>query len=514
MAADPQPGHSPARTSATQSQEPDAGRREGHAPDAVGDDRPWDGRPDGQVRRRQEHTGPFDRVDGSIRPCDGDVGTRPGDHGPRRDVQRGHRSDDVGAGGGDAATEEHAVLPPRGHETVGGAGGVGNIDEASSGIPLPLVDSRDGIGAQGGTGDGGKGDQTVRRGVLHAGGEAHAVDFPAGRSFSKSLVPRAKELDRNEIPRDKASQVRRASHVVAGGEASGDAIEGVTAIQWGAVASNEPVESVVFAYDVGRIHVDVGAAVLADAHDAAVPIDCVLLEMVAMLKGQVELAAGFNQISRAAERTVLDAFRPRDVPDPLRRPVEPRLGRERGIGAFNAVGDGELAVTGIEAFEAQELRGAAAGGLLGGRLDGDGEAVAAGGEVGAELIPCDGKEGSRIGGANELASMVAERSSYFDIKVTILGHLQRGGSPTYFDRVLASRMGLAAVEGLLNGEQDCMVGVQNNKIVFNPFEKIFVNLPRPICPLKPTLPFFALHFIRNILKMTFSLSGPAILNCH
>ena len=84
-------------------------------------------------------------------------------------------------------------------------------------------------------------------------------------------------------------------------------------------------------------------------------------------------------------------------------------------------------------------------------------------------------EGSRIGGANELASMVAERSSYFDIKVTILGHLQRGGSPTYFDRVLASRMGLAAVEGLLNGEQDCMVGVQNNKIVFNPFEKIMTG---------------------------------------
>ncbi len=46
-------------------------------------------------------------------------------------------------------------------------------------------------------------------------------------------------------------------------------------------------------------------------------------------------------------------------------------------------------------------------------------------------------EGSTIGGANELAKKVAERSSYFDIKVTILGHLQRGGAPTYFDRVLA-----------------------------------------------------------------------------
>ena len=81
-------------------------------------------------------------------------------------------------------------------------------------------------------------------------------------------------------------------------------------------------------------------------------------------------------------------------------------------------------------------------------------------------------EGSKIGGANELAKLVAERSNYFDIKVTILGHLQRGGSPTYFDRVLASRMGVAAVEGLLKGEKDSMVGIFNNKIVFNQFADI------------------------------------------
>lgn len=81
-------------------------------------------------------------------------------------------------------------------------------------------------------------------------------------------------------------------------------------------------------------------------------------------------------------------------------------------------------------------------------------------------------EGSKIGDANSLAKRVAERSSYFDIKVTILGHLQRGGTPTYFDRVLASRMGIAAVEGLLNGKRDCMVGVKDNKIVYNDFELI------------------------------------------
>jgi 6-phosphofructokinase 1 len=81
-------------------------------------------------------------------------------------------------------------------------------------------------------------------------------------------------------------------------------------------------------------------------------------------------------------------------------------------------------------------------------------------------------EGSKIGDANSLARKVAERSSYFDIKVTILGHLQRGGSPTYFDRVLASKMGIAAVEGLLNGRKDVMVGVKDNKMVYNDFDSI------------------------------------------
>lgn len=84
-------------------------------------------------------------------------------------------------------------------------------------------------------------------------------------------------------------------------------------------------------------------------------------------------------------------------------------------------------------------------------------------------------EGSKIGGANTLAKKVAERSSYFDIKVTILGHLQRGGSPTYFDRVLASRMGIAAVEGILEGKKDVMVGIKDNKIVYNDFTTIMAE---------------------------------------
>jgi 6-phosphofructokinase 1 len=81
-------------------------------------------------------------------------------------------------------------------------------------------------------------------------------------------------------------------------------------------------------------------------------------------------------------------------------------------------------------------------------------------------------EGSKIGNANELARKVAERTAYFDIKVTILGHLQRGGTPTYFDRVLASKMGVAAVEGLLAGQTDCMTGIRDNKIVFNQYDAI------------------------------------------
>src|SRR5687767_4267377 len=81
-------------------------------------------------------------------------------------------------------------------------------------------------------------------------------------------------------------------------------------------------------------------------------------------------------------------------------------------------------------------------------------------------------EGSKIGDANALAKKVAERSSYFDIKVTILGHLQRGGSPTYFDRVLASKMGIAAVEGLLEGKKDVMVGIKDNKMVYNDYSAI------------------------------------------
>ncbi len=81
-------------------------------------------------------------------------------------------------------------------------------------------------------------------------------------------------------------------------------------------------------------------------------------------------------------------------------------------------------------------------------------------------------EGNKAGGAMEVAAEVKKRFDYYDIKVTIIGHLQRGGSPTCFDRVLASRLGNGAVEALIGPKdiRNVMVGLSNNKIVFTPFE--------------------------------------------
>ncbi|GJM32522.1 MAG: ATP-dependent 6-phosphofructokinase [Saprospiraceae bacterium] len=79
-------------------------------------------------------------------------------------------------------------------------------------------------------------------------------------------------------------------------------------------------------------------------------------------------------------------------------------------------------------------------------------------------------EGNRYGGAAEIAKRVQDSFDYYDTKVAIIGHLQRGGSPTAMDRVLASRLGFGAVEGLIKGEKNVMVGLVNNKIKYTPFE--------------------------------------------
>jgi 6-phosphofructokinase 1 len=73
-------------------------------------------------------------------------------------------------------------------------------------------------------------------------------------------------------------------------------------------------------------------------------------------------------------------------------------------------------------------------------------------------------EGDKNGGAYNVAKRVKEKFDYYDTKVTILGHLQRGGSPSSFDRILGSRMGFAAVKALLAGQTRKMIGLHGNNI--------------------------------------------------
>ncbi|MCI5083939.1 MAG: 6-phosphofructokinase [Saprospiraceae bacterium] len=80
-------------------------------------------------------------------------------------------------------------------------------------------------------------------------------------------------------------------------------------------------------------------------------------------------------------------------------------------------------------------------------------------------------EGSPHGGAGEIAAKVQEQFDFYDTKVTIIGHLQRGGSPTCLDRVLASRLGYHAVEALIAGRSSEMVGIINDKVTYTPFEE-------------------------------------------
>ena len=80
-------------------------------------------------------------------------------------------------------------------------------------------------------------------------------------------------------------------------------------------------------------------------------------------------------------------------------------------------------------------------------------------------------EGDETGGAYEIARMVNERFDKYDTRVTILGHVQRGGSPTCMERVRASRLGMEAVKALLNGQSQIMVGVIHKDIAYTPFQK-------------------------------------------
>lgn len=80
-------------------------------------------------------------------------------------------------------------------------------------------------------------------------------------------------------------------------------------------------------------------------------------------------------------------------------------------------------------------------------------------------------EGDEFGGANEVARHVKERMPHLDTRVCILGHIQRGGSPTCIDRLIASRMGYAAVNALIEGTNNVMIGIVNNKIQYTPLDK-------------------------------------------
>ncbi len=75
------------------------------------------------------------------------------------------------------------------------------------------------------------------------------------------------------------------------------------------------------------------------------------------------------------------------------------------------------------------------------------------------------------GGATALAERVKKEFPQYDARVTILGHIQRGGSPTAFDRILALRMGEGAIEALMEGQRNVMIGIENGRIVYVPFSK-------------------------------------------
>ena len=86
-------------------------------------------------------------------------------------------------------------------------------------------------------------------------------------------------------------------------------------------------------------------------------------------------------------------------------------------------------------------------------------------------------------GAMYYAERVRKEYPEYDVRVSILGHLQRGGSPPAGDRILASRMGLGAIQALLDGQRNVMIGVRNDEIVYVPFSQAVKSNK----PLKPDL---------------------------
>jgi len=77
--------------------------------------------------------------------------------------------------------------------------------------------------------------------------------------------------------------------------------------------------------------------------------------------------------------------------------------------------------------------------------------------------------------ASDLASMIIEKNLGFDTRVTVLGHVQRGGKPSAYDRFLATRLGVKAVEFVLNGQFGVMTGLNGREIVPVPLETVVSN---------------------------------------
>ncbi len=90
-------------------------------------------------------------------------------------------------------------------------------------------------------------------------------------------------------------------------------------------------------------------------------------------------------------------------------------------------------------------------------------------------------EGDDFGGGAKVTQTIKDRFPKLDVRMCVLGHIQRGGSPTYADRVLASRLGHAAVTALQEGNTQVMAGVMNDQVVFTPFNKV-IKGTSPISP--------------------------------
>ena len=88
---------------------------------------------------------------------------------------------------------------------------------------------------------------------------------------------------------------------------------------------------------------------------------------------------------------------------------------------------------------------------------------------GSSIVLVASNEGE--GAAMHYAEIVKNRCPNLDVKISLLGHLQRGGQPTAHDRIIASRMGVASIEALMKGLRNVMIGIDNDEIVYVPFSR-------------------------------------------